>query len=809
MQGRRIMRHIALFVAVTALCLFSLNTGVAAAEKDVDLLEPVRLEKLTVNGFWKENVKRLTEKWIPHCIEQMEKGGRGQELLNLVNTAKVFAGESASNFTGAPWSDAYIYNTVESICLALAFDPAGDPALASAQKLLRKRLEEWIPIILAAQMDDGYIHSYHILNQRKRYTDESKHEFYVQGYFLEMGVAHYRMTQGKDLRLYNAARKCADHLCRTFGPPPKRMWVHGHAGMGYALCRLGRLVNDVEGAPKGNKYIELAKFLFDTRHNADYPGKRARPTPYNQSHKPVVEMEQAVGHAVRATYFYTAMADLASLTHDTRYLKAVDKIWENAIQRKHYITGGVGASHSGEAFAGDYELPNTGYCESCASCGMTFWADRMHRIHHKAHFHDVIERVLYNNLIGAIELTGTNFFYQNPLASDRGRYPWHGCPCCVGNIPRALLHLKDYLYTLNEKKNTLYINHFAACRTTIPEVNGAPLPIEQKTAYPWKGQVSITLLPEKPTAFTIKVRIPDLTESELYTAVPPAQKEYSLKINGTLANASTEDGYIVLKRNWQKKDTITLVLPLEIQRVYCDTRVQANRGRVALQRGPIVYTIENVDHEQDVRRFVLPPDAKLTSSWKEDLLGGIVAIECKDPKMLAVPNSVRLNRGGWSQVWILEDPEQALNANHPVNKELDKKTIDRVYIGDPGSEGTHHLKSERSASGMYRGFFWRHATNGGWFSYNLAVQANVKNVLVCTYWGDESGNRKFDLLADGEKIGSQVLLHNKPGSFFEVRYPLPVKMVKNKKSITITLKAENGATAGGVFDMRIIAETKE
>ena len=289
-----------------------------------------------------------------------------------------------------------------------------------------------------------------------------------------MGVAHYRMTGGQDTRLYDAARRCADRLCENFGPQADRRWFHGHAGMGYALCRLARLVNEVDGADTGDKYFELAKHLLDTRHN--FPEHR---NPYHQSHRPVTEMTDAVGHAVRATYFYTAMADLAMLTGDERYQSAVERIWDNAVDRKHYLTGGVGASHQGEAFSGDFDLRNDGYCESCAGCGMTFWADRMFRMHHDAQHIDVQERTLYNNILAHIELSGENFFYQNPLASRTSRYSWHACPCCVGNIPRALLGIKDLIYAVNTNRDVLYLNHFVASEGVIEAIAGTSLRISR------------------------------------------------------------------------------------------------------------------------------------------------------------------------------------------------------------------------------------------------------------------------------------------------------------------------------------------
>ena len=333
------MKPSRIFLVATLLASFGWAAGATAAESAPPgpPLVPVHLQQVTVRGFWRDQVKRLTEKWIPHCIAQMEEGGRGRELLNLVHAAKVLRGEPGGKYTGAPWSDAYVYNTIEAACYALAFEPEGDRDLTDAQTFLRKKLEEWIPIVLAAQMDDGYIHSFHTVNKHPRYSNTGHHEFYVQGYFLEAGVAHYRLTGGKDRCLYDAAVRCANHLCATFGPPPKRNWIYGHAGMGLALCRLSRLVDEVEGPGKGRKYVDLAKFFFDHRHT-DAKHRNA----YNQSHRPVVEMEHAVGHAVRATYFYTAVADLAMLTGDAAYRAAADRLWTSAVHRRMYVTGGVG-----------------------------------------------------------------------------------------------------------------------------------------------------------------------------------------------------------------------------------------------------------------------------------------------------------------------------------------------------------------------------------------------------------------------------------------------------------------------------------
>ena len=306
-----------------------------------------------------------------------------------------------------------------------------------------------------------------------------------------------------------------------------------------------------------------------------------------------------MGHADRATYFSTAVADLAMLTDDNRYRTAVDRIWANAVHRKHFLTGGVGASHRGEAFSDDFDLRNDGYCESCAGCGMTFWADRLNRMHHDAHHLDVQERTLYNHVLGAVELSGENFFYQNPLASDRARYPWHGCPCCVGNIPRALLGIKDLTYAIDAERETLHVCHFVAGEGTIEDVAGTSLRIRQETDYPWSGEVRIALAPETPAEFTLKIRIPDRTESELYLAAPDLSGQFAVALNGARQKLAVERGFVGLRRKWQEGDVVTVALPMDVQRMRCDERVRANLGRVALVRGPITYNVEDVDHGCD------------------------------------------------------------------------------------------------------------------------------------------------------------------------------------------------------------------
>lgn len=697
------------------------ETAGAAAEP----LETVRFQHVRIGGFWKQQADLLTEKWIPHCIREMEQGGEGQELLNLVAAGQVLRGEPCGKYTGAPWSDAYIYNTVEAACLALEVDSGGDAELAKAQAALREKIEVWIPIMLAAQDKDGYIHSFHTVNRHPRFSNIGWHEFYVMGYFIEMGIAHYRMTGGKDRRLYDAARRCADLLCATFGPAPKRTWKNGHPGLEHALCRLGEAVNASEGAGHGDAYIALAKHFLEHQHDIE-------PNAYDQSDKPATAMSDAMGHAVRATYFYTAMADVARLTGDPAFAEASDRIWKSAVQRKHYLTGGVGASANGEAFAGDYELPNNGYCESCASCGLTFWAEQMHRLHADASYVDVQERALYNNVLGSVERSGENFYYQNPLVSSLARYPWHGCPCCVGNIPRALIAVKDLMYSVSRRRDVLFVNHFVDSEGEIPAVGGSTLRVQQETRYPWDGKVAIVLHPTAPAAFALALRIPNRAESGLYKTEPDLTGRFAVSVNGQPQQATVSEGYVRLGRTWRDGDRVELTLPMEVQRVRCDERVAANRGRVAVQRGPLVYSFEDVDCAKPVRNAVLPPNAELLPVWKSDLLGGVMTVEGGGFK--AVPNYARLNRGGVSQVWMIENRAKAgmdaLAAQAEPTVSFCRGGMDPAAANDQ--------VAPKDANDRVSNFdFWPHKGSAEWLQYTFDQPTEVKGCAV--WWFDDTG----------------------------------------------------------------------
>lgn len=614
---------------------------------------PVAVADAKIGGFWHDNVRRLVCRWIPHCIKELEAGGRGEEFLNLVATGETLAGKEPSvKFKGQPWSDAYVYNTIEAICLALEIDPCGDDVLARGQTYLHDKMEEWIPVILAAQEPSGYIHSYHDLRKKPHFTQAGDHEFYVMGYFIEMGVAHLRTTKGRDRRLFDAAIKCADHLDSVFGPAPKRTWLNGHAGLEYALCRLADAVDATDGAGKGAKYARLASHFIRNQYKAE--GANAGwHAAYHQADMPAQDMKDASGHAVRATYFYTAMSALALRLGDGELGAAADRLWESAIDRKEYITGGVGAGWHGEAFMGDYELANNGYCESCASCGMGFWADEQRRRGRPAKPSAVFERLLYNNLLGSISEDGRSFYYQNPLDSDKVRYPWHVCPCCVGNIPRAMLALKDRTYSVSADGTTLFVEQFVSLDGAKAKTAGGVVAIRQTTAYPWEGTAELVLGPEKPTRFILALRVPDRTESPLYSAMPDVSGQFEATVNGKAAGAVLQDGYACIDREWKPGDKVVFSFPMPVQRIRTDIRVKADKGCVAFSRGPVVYNFEQIDTKEPLDKIEIDPAADFKTFWMPDLHDGVTALRCGE--LVAIPNFARLNRGQCrSVVWMRE-----------------------------------------------------------------------------------------------------------------------------------------------------------
>ncbi len=599
--------------------------------------------------FWNPRVRALIVNWIPHCIDIINRDdvtlGQGG-IDNFIEAGKRLRGEPAGLHKGYVFSNAWVHQTVEAMCIALMIDPQGDPEILKAHERFRATLEDWIPKILAAQEPDGYLQTAFTLDRedRRGTVPSSKfghwdpkhrgdHEGYVAGYFLEAAINHYQMTGRRDARLYNAAKKLANCWDKNLGPSPKKAWYDGHQQMEQGLVRFGRFVNEVEGGGRGDRYIQLAKFLLDSRYTAAVDPKRDR-SEYDQSHLPVVEQYEAVGHAVRAVYTYSGMADVAVETHDPDYRSAVRSLWDNIVNKKYYLTGGIGAVGRYEGFGPNYALDNNGYCEACSSCGMIFFHWKMNLAYRDAHYVDNYEETIYNALLGSVDLDGKYFYYTNPLDGSMKRSSWHQCPCCVGNIPRTLLMFPTWMYAT--APDGVYVNLYAGSTIRVRD----DLEIAQQTDYPWDGRIALTVNPKTRSRFTLRLRIPNRATSRLYAAEPAVRTLTALRINGKPVKATIDKGYAVLAREWAPGDRVELELPMPVQRVRSTDQIAATRSKTALRYGPLVYNVEAVD--TDITK-PLPDDAPLKAEWRAALLGGVMAIT--DGKGLtAVPNYARLNR---------------------------------------------------------------------------------------------------------------------------------------------------------------------
>ena len=548
--------------------------------------------------FWAPRIETNRKISIPYAFEKCEETGR---INNFAIAGGMMKGEHRGSF---PFDDTDPYKILEGASYALNVQP---------DRKLDRYLDVLIVKIAAAQEDDGYLFTCRT-NKAKNlinwYGDKRwarlnmSHELYNMGHLYEAAAAHYQATGKRTL--LNVAIKNADFLDTVFGPG-KNETEPGHQIIEMGLARLYRVTGN-------EKYLKLAKFFLDTR--GPDGGQ------YDQSHQKVTEQDEAVGHAVRASYMYCGMADVTALTGDRSYLEAIDRIWENVVSKKLYLTGGIGARGSGEAFGNNYDLPNeTAYCETCAAIGNVMWNHRMFLFGGDAKYIDVLERTLYNGLISGVSLEGNTFFYPNPLASrgQHKRSPWFGCACCPGNMTRFVSSIPGYIYA--QEGDNLYVNLFAGGTGTV-RMEENTVQIKQQTRYPWDGAVKITVNPEESASFTVCIRIPGWAQnkplpSDLYRYASRSDETVSLKINGETTALNMDKGFARLSRLWKKGDVIELNLPMPVRRVLAHKNVAANKGKVALEKGPIVYCAEWPDNAGHVLNVVLPDEARLTSEYRK------------------------------------------------------------------------------------------------------------------------------------------------------------------------------------------------
>jgi DUF1680 family protein len=644
---------------------------------------PFTQVKLT-DSFWAPRLETNRTVSVPYALRMNEETGR---VDNFRKAARLMTGPHK----GRRFNDSDIYKSMEAAAYTLRLHP--DPTL-------EKTLDDLIALIAKAQEPDGYLFTTRTNDPAhpapgsgpERWSNlRVSHELYNVGHMYEAAVAHYQAT-GKRTFLA-VAEKNAGLLLRTFGTGPgQRRGFPGHQEVEIGLAKLYRAT--------GNRaYLDLAKFFLDERghyfggekHAPDDPFAVYDSDEYLQNHKPVLEQDEAVGHAVRAMYMYSGMADVAALGGHPEYVAAIDRLWQNVAGKKQYLTGGVGARGGSEAFGDAYELPNAeAYTETCAAIGNALWNYRLFLLHGESKYMDVFERVLYNGLLSGVSLSGDRFFYQNPLesAGDYERSPWFEVACCPPNMTRFLPSLPGYVYAT--KDDILFVNLFIAGEGKI-DLGGQPVTLAQETRYPWEGAVRLTVSPLRSGEFELAVRIPgwvgnDAMPTDLYRFLDANSATPVLKVNGEAAVLDIRDGYARIRRNWKGGDAVELILPMPVRRVAANEAVAADRDRVALQRGPIVFAAEGVDNGGRVFDLFLPDATALAAEFRPDLLNGVTVVtgnaialsknaagkSREDAKpFVAVPYYAWANRGKTGMLVWLPRTAAAVRPARPVNMNVD------------------------------------------------------------------------------------------------------------------------------------------
>ena len=729
--------------------LLVLIAGAAAAQPARDYpVKPVPFTSVHFNDvFWAPRIEINRTVTIPFAFEKTEETGR---VRNFDRAAAVLQGETLADKRppGYPFDDSDLYKVIEGASYALSVHP--DPELdAYVDRLIAR--------IAAAQERDGYLYTTRTIDPghphpwagTKRWELEKvdSHELYNLGHLYEAAAAHYQATGKRTL--LDVALKSAALLDQTFGPGKQAIWP-GHQITEMGLAKLYRVTGQ-------QAYLNLARFMLDVR-KPDSPGRRA--PSYNQSHMAVTDQAEAVGHAVRATYMYSGMADVAALTGDMAYVNAIDRIWENVAGKKLYVTGGIGATGAGEAFGANYELPNmTAYNETCAAVGNDYWNQRLFLLHGDARYIDVLERTLYNGMISGVSLDGKTFFYPNPLESNgqHERSPWFGVACCPSNITRFLPSIPGYVYA--QRGDQLYVNLYVSNTGEIKMDNGSTVRITQETRYPWEGSVKMTVNPGRDAKLALMIRIPgwarkEPVPSDLYRFADQTKESPTLKVNGRAVAMRVEKGYVAIDRTWKAGDIVELVLPMPVRRVMANDAVTADRGRVALQRGPIVYTAEWIDNPKGkVRNLMLPDHSKLTAEWHPELLKGVTVVKARavalqtnasgtveqvEQDFTAIPYYAWANRGrGQMMVWLPRDEVSAKPAAFPTIATSAKITVSsNPHRHNPGNINDGEDPSSSSDGSAYFDW-WSKQGNSEWVEMTFEKPSTVHEAQV--YWFDDTG----------------------------------------------------------------------
>lgn len=716
--------------------------------------------------FWSPRIETNRTVSIPSAFKECEKNGR---FDNFALAAGMIKGEHQGDFS---FDDTDPYKVIEgaSYSLAVKYDPKLDHYLDSV-----------ITIIAAAQEPDGYLTTC-VTNKctrlsgwwgSSRWEKINSHELYNSGHLYEAAVAHYRAAGKRTL--LDVAIKNADLVCQVFGPNEGQKHVpSGHPIIEMALAKLYKVTGD-------EKYLNMAKyFVEETGCGTD--GHRLNA--YSQDHKPILQQDEIVGHAVRAGYLYSGVADVAALTHDTAYFHALTRLWENLVSKKLFITGGMGSRPQGEGFGPNYELNNhTNYCETCASIANVYWNYRMFLATGEAKYMDVLERALYNGVISGVSLSGDKFFYDNPLESmgEHERQRWFGCACCPGNVTRFMASVSNYVYAT--QGNDIYVNLYIQGKSEMKTADNQ-VQLVQTTGYPWEGKVSIQVKPEKESEFAVRLRIPGWLQStpvasDLYAYTTPAEK-YTLKVNGSTVKPAEGDGYATIVRTWKPDDVIELELPMEVRRVKANDQVEDDRGMLAMERGPIVYCLEGIDQPDSVvfNKFI-PADAKIGATFDANLLKGVMVLSgtakevakdgsIKDVPFKAVPYSTWNNRGaGQMEVWVADSKDRAVPTPEPtiaskaktfnIQAPIQKDAPESASIETPAWGVNDQWEPKRSSDISKPYFYWWLKTGSlETLAYEFDQPYTVSNVQV--YWLD------FDHYDGNYRVPASWKLYYKDGN---------------------------------------------
>ena len=729
---------------VLSFIICALSFSHAVAQKGYPITPvPFTQVKVTPGTFWGQRLQASRDVTIPLAFSKCEETGRYTNFSNaaqhLKDPSKVFK----VNGVGYSFDDTDPYKTIEGASYLLQTYP---------NKKLEAYIDSVLDVIASAQEPDGYLYTARTQNpadphhwagpERWSKVEDLSHEFYNLGHMVEGAIAHYQATGSR--KFLDIARRYADCVCREIGPGKnQKQLVPGHQIAEMALAKLYIVTGE-------QKYLDQAKFFLD------YRGKTARKDQYSQAHKPVVEQDEAVGHAVRAAYMYAGMADVAALTGDEAYIKAIDRIWDNIVTKKLYITGGIGATSNGEAFGPNYYLPNmSAYCETCAAIGNVYVNHRLFLLHGESKYYDVLERSLYNGLISGVSLDGGGFFYPNPLESmgQHQRQPWFGCACCPSNICRFIPSLPGYVYAVKDKN--VYVNLFLSNKSNLT-VGGKKLALTQTTEYPWNGDITIVVDKNSVGQFAMKIRIPgwvrnQVVPSDLYNYSDNKRLAATCSVNGnSVAVTPTADGYLTIDRRWKKGDKVQLHFDMEPRTVRAIDQVKDDEGCVSIERGPLVYCAEHPDNDFNIQSMLINQNPQFSVADGQVLTYPVKTLTTqaqtldfdkqgrlttKDVRLTLIPYYAWCHRGsGNMKVWLPQDLVATRPAAQPT---LASQSSVSTSHETPALMAINDRLVPKDANDRSISYYtwWPKQNSVEWFAYDFPEEAEVKSATV--YWFDD------------------------------------------------------------------------